>query len=283
MARINKIRYFDYTISPYRPCPQVLKEMKKSINFVNKYPSYGTQKLKEEIGKYCACSPHNVLISDGVDRLISLIAYSLLSEGDNVIILTPCFRWVYDVSRINGAETRLVNMHTGTDFILNEDSVLSNIDKNTKLIWITNPNNPTGKLIPKDKIDKIVDSTSAIVVIDETFHEYASNDPRVTIKKNVVQTLIIHEVSQLRFLLADRRKYRRQMVNRIYAMLSDYALKLFFVRRVKKDKLARALHLLGWLRAVPGRYNIVTAVPLSQVRHELRANLTNCPSNKNLD
>lgn len=163
---------FDFNESTVGPSPKVKKAL---IDFVtseriNTYP-HDYSLLHKKIAEYIGVAENNIRITDGADGAIEAIAFSCLEKDDEVIIPTPSFGMFYIPPAIQDAS--IIKPEYGKNMEFPTDAVLEKITNKTKLIIICNPNNPTGTLIKKEDIVRILDKAkNAFVMIDEVYGEF---------------------------------------------------------------------------------------------------------------
>lgn len=151
-------------LSVYRKA--LIAEMEK----VNFYPSPTKIKLRVKIAQYNKVKPENIIVTNGSDEAIELIAKVFISDQDEVVIPMPSYPCFTSVSKMMGA--KIVNVPLDTDFSLDEKKLIKAFTKKTKIIWIANPNNPTGNiLITQENLEKIIRKIRCIIVFDECYFE----------------------------------------------------------------------------------------------------------------
>jgi histidinol-phosphate aminotransferase len=150
---------------------QVYKRaIRDEINKVNLYPSPTKNKLKESIAKYNNVEVDSIIPTNGSDEALELIAKIFISEGDEVIMPVPSYPCFASVSQMMGA--KIVSVPLGKDFSLSMEKIARAVTKKTKVIWIANPNNPTGNVLVAQKdIEKLIKQVECIVVFDECYFE----------------------------------------------------------------------------------------------------------------
>ncbi len=138
----------------------------------NRYPDPMQLDLKDAISKIKGVPVENTFLGNGSDEAIDLLFRAFCNPGkDNAIVLPPTYG-MYEVSaNINDVEIRKVNLLP--DFQLDMEKIAESIDKNTKLIFICSPNNPTGNSINREDIETILANFKGIVVVDEAYINYA--------------------------------------------------------------------------------------------------------------
>lgn len=142
------------------------------------YPDGSAYYLKEKLSKKFKVDPKNILITNGGDDALALIAISYLTNQDEVILSEFSFVRYNDNSNIQGAKIIEVPMK---NFKINLDGMLDAINEKTKLIWLCNPNNPTGTLLEEDEIIEFIEKVpeNIIIVYDEAYGEFVENEKGV--------------------------------------------------------------------------------------------------------
>ncbi|MEM7037803.1 MAG: histidinol-phosphate transaminase, partial [Bacteroidota bacterium] len=141
---------------------------------LNRYPSPDQKQVRERLARLKGLSPENIFIGNGSDEIIDLAFRLFCRPGiDSALNFSPTYG-MYRVSAAINAVT-LRELPLTADFDLPEDapeqiSALPNL----KLIFICSPNNPTGNLLSSDIILRILQNTSALVIVDEAYIDFAS-------------------------------------------------------------------------------------------------------------
>jgi histidinol-phosphate aminotransferase len=161
-----------------------LIQSKNIRDYIKKYPEFITRDLRLKLAKL-----HNVpdedwiLFSAGLDQMISIIASSFLELNDRIMVNSPSFYLFEEYSKRMGAIAIYLKLKEEDGFRWTTETfdeyrgILKKL--NPKLIWIANPNNPTGVPYQKELIDYIVDEAAnyfAFVVVDEAYGEYTDPD-----------------------------------------------------------------------------------------------------------
>ena len=138
----------------------------------NRYPDPMAYDVKMELSNIKGVPARNIFVGNGSDEAIDILFRSFCNPGvDNVIIVPPTYG-MYEVSaNINDVQLKRVNLTA--DYQLNLEGIAEAIDKNTKLIFICSPNNPTGNSINREDIETILANFEGIVVIDEAYINYS--------------------------------------------------------------------------------------------------------------
>ncbi len=138
----------------------------------NRYPDPMQYNVKKRLSEIKGVPVRNIFLGNGSDEAIDILFRSFCNPGvDNVILVPPTYG-MYEVSaNINDVETRKVSLTE--DFQLNVEGISEAIDKNTKLIFICSPNNPTGNSINRDDIETLLANFNGLVVVDEAYINFS--------------------------------------------------------------------------------------------------------------
>lgn len=149
---------------------------------INRYPDSDTEILRKEISKYIKVNPKNIVIGNGSSEIIELAMKTFIDRDDKILSFVPTFS-MYSIYAsiyggefigIDGQDICIETKEMRDDFSLDIDILIEKAKEiNPKLILICNPNNPTGYLISKDRIKKLLENVDSIVVVDEAYIEFA--------------------------------------------------------------------------------------------------------------
>ncbi|MEE9500313.1 MAG: histidinol-phosphate transaminase [Candidatus Omnitrophota bacterium] len=156
------------------PAPAALRAAKRALLTVNRYPDGGCFYLKKALARRLAVRPENIIVGNGSDEIIILALRAFLKRGEEVVIAKPTFLIYELASRIAGAKIKFAPLK---DFRYDIPGMARLISGKTKLIFIANPDNPTGTYVTKKEIDFLVSSapTHTILYFDEAYFEFAKN------------------------------------------------------------------------------------------------------------
>ncbi|KKR32017.1 MAG: Histidinol-phosphate aminotransferase [Candidatus Gottesmanbacteria bacterium GW2011_GWC2_39_8] len=158
------------------------KAIVNEIDKINLYPSPTKLKLREKIARYNKVRSDNVLVTNGSDEALELIAKVFIEENDEVITAIPSFPVYLSVSVMMGA--KIISVPLNSNFELDIDKLLRRVNSKTKIIWIANPNNPTGNiLLSIVQIKRILEKIECILVIDECYFELTNISAKKLIKR----------------------------------------------------------------------------------------------------
>lgn len=138
----------------------------------NRYPDPFQQKLKDKLAKVKGVPSQNIFIGNGSDEAIDLLIRAFCRPGKDSILVLPPTYGMYEVSaNINDVGVKKVNLDP--DFQLDLDQISEAIDKNTKIIFICSPNNPTGNSIFREDVETLLTNFNGLVVVDEAYINYS--------------------------------------------------------------------------------------------------------------
>jgi histidinol-phosphate aminotransferase len=140
----------------------------------NRYPDPYQHELKTAISEIKQIPKENILLGNGSDEVLDLIFRAFCEPKEDEIITMPPTYGMYQVLA-NLNDIKAVNVPLKEEFQIDVSSVLSSINKHTKLIFICSPNNPSGNLLQINDIKTILDEFSGLVVIDEAYIDFAAN------------------------------------------------------------------------------------------------------------
>lgn len=138
-------------------------------------PHRGDDKLREAIvADQPELSVEHVLITPGAAGALFFIATTLLQSGDHMVVIRPNYATNIETPRAIGCDISFIDLCFEEGFQLNTEAVRDALQPNTKLISITTPHNPTGKIIPRAAIEQLLDfakSAGIRLLVDETYRE----------------------------------------------------------------------------------------------------------------
>ncbi|MDO9629832.1 MAG: histidinol-phosphate transaminase [Acholeplasmataceae bacterium] len=140
---------------------------------INLYPDNQATALRTEIGKYIGVNPEMIIEGNGSSELLELLVKTYVDKNEVILSFEPSFSMYPIYSQIYS--TSYIAVPSNKDFSLNLDLMIEYAKKyNPKLIFICTPNNPTGYLIPKEEIIKLLNQTNALVAVDEAYMEFTN-------------------------------------------------------------------------------------------------------------
>ena len=166
--------------NPLGCSPKAVRAIIEWTKDIALYPDGNCTELRNALASRFSLSPSRFLFGAGTDQILEIIAQTYINSGDNTIMGWPSFSRYEAVTRIMDGTAIKVTL-TG-DYRLDLKAFLDAIDDKTRIIWICNPNNPTGTIITEQEqrefLKRVPDNL--LVVLDEAYHEYVqdANYPR---------------------------------------------------------------------------------------------------------
>lgn len=156
------------------PSPQVISAIVKATRDLNRYPDSSCFYLKRALAKRFRLSPSNFIIGNGSDEIITFAMRTFIKKGEEVVIAKPTFLIYGIVARAENVKIRYVPLK---DYRYDLESMRKAITKRTKIIFIANPDNPTGTYVTKREVDRFISNLrrDIIVFFDEAYYEFAGD------------------------------------------------------------------------------------------------------------
>lgn len=166
--------------NPLGPSPLAKAAMREAIEVGQYYPDGGGWKLRKALAERHGLGLENVVLGNGSNEIIELLCHSFLNPAAELIAAEHAFVVYKLMATLFGAKYIEV---PDPDFVHDLDAMADAITENTRLVFIANPNNPTGTLVGEEAIDRFMDRLPdhVVAVFDEAYHEFLS-DPPNTIK-----------------------------------------------------------------------------------------------------
>ncbi len=166
---VESIIKLDANENPYGCSPRVNKAL-AACSYLNIYPDDGQTRLRKLLGEYTGIDARHIVAGGGSNQLIDLVLRLFITEGDEVINCVPTFG-IYSFSTVlcGGA---LVEVPRDENFAVNVGAVKAAINKKTKMVFLANPNSPTGNTTSQKDILEILD-TGVPVLVDEAYYEFS--------------------------------------------------------------------------------------------------------------
>jgi len=160
--------------NPLGPSPRVMRDLPSQLAQLARYPDGGCFHLKEALGKRFEVDPSMITIGNGSNDVLEILGRLFLRPGTNAVVSEHSFVVYGLVTLAQGAEVREV---PARDFGQDLNATLSVIDDNTRLVFIANPNNPTGTWVKSAELERFLDAvpSDVLVVLDEAYFEYVSD------------------------------------------------------------------------------------------------------------
>ena len=162
--------------NPLGPSPRAVKAIHAALESAQLYPDGGGFYLRDALAVKLGFARENIILGNGSNEIIEFLAHAFLSPGDEIVTSEHAFIAYKIIATLFGARTVEAR---APNFQPDLNAVLEGITPKTRIVFIVNPNNPTGALISQDKIDNFMSRVpeNIIVVFDEAYFEFLDRPP----------------------------------------------------------------------------------------------------------
>ncbi|MBS1704313.1 MAG: histidinol-phosphate transaminase [Armatimonadetes bacterium] len=165
--------------NPLGPSPKAVEAVKRAAEEMHLYPDAGAYQLKERLSQHLDLPPEQIMVGNGSDELIHMLGSIFLSgPEDNIVVGDPSFVRYDAAAQLS--DSQLIKVPVTSNLKLDLSAMAKAATEHTKLVWIANPNNPTGTLVSKLEVDELLTKLPAqtVVVLDEAYFEFASDQAK---------------------------------------------------------------------------------------------------------
>ncbi|HON06776.1 MAG TPA: aminotransferase class I/II-fold pyridoxal phosphate-dependent enzyme, partial [Verrucomicrobiota bacterium] len=177
--------------NPLGPSPLALAAMKKAVKKVHLYPDGNSYYLKNKLAEKLSISVENIILGNGSNEIIEFVGHILINLDVDVIVSQYCFAIYPIVTKMFGGNVITVPAKNyGHDL----KAMRNSITPKTRVIFVTNPNNPTGTMATKDELIELIETVppSVLLVLDEAYIEFLDNPlDTVSYVKNGKENLLL--------------------------------------------------------------------------------------------
>ncbi len=185
--------------SPFETVPEILSKISDKIAAINlnRYPDPECSELIKIISERLNFPPNGILIGNGSDELIQMLIETVTGKSGIVMVPSPTFSMYRLTSLI--LDNKVIETELDENFELDTEDIIRKIEEyDPDLLFFASPNNPTGNAFSTDKIMRVVEATSAVVVVDEAYFDYYGETviPLINKYKNLV---VLRTLSKIGF------------------------------------------------------------------------------------
>lgn len=157
--------------TPLGPSPKAIEAYRNAGGHLQDYPDGAATELRETIGRTYGLDPARIVCGAGSDDLLNLLARAYLADGDEAIHTTHGFL-VYPIATLGAGAKPVVAPEK--NFTADIDAILKAVTSKTKIVFLANPNNPTGTYVPFDEVKRLHRSlpSHVLLVLDAAYAEY---------------------------------------------------------------------------------------------------------------
>jgi len=156
------------------PSPKALDARRKNLKKVNRYPDACSFYLKRGLAAFLEVKEENLVIGNGSDEIIVLATKAFVEKGDEVVMARPTFL-IYEIAaQIQDARIKFVPLTKALKYDLK--AIASAVTANTKLVFIANPDNPTGTYVTRQELEDFLNAvpSDTMIFLDEAYFEFAN-------------------------------------------------------------------------------------------------------------
>ncbi len=161
--------------NPFGSSPKVAEAIRAMAEQTAVYPDGYAADLRERVAKKLGVKENQLIFGNGSDEIIQFLCRAFLTPETNTVTAHPTFSQYKLNATIEGAEIREVEGANGTHDL---EAMLKAIDDNTRIVWVCNPNNPSGTYVSKEAFISFLQQvpSDVLVVSDEAYYEYVTAD-----------------------------------------------------------------------------------------------------------
>ena len=188
------------------PSPKAIEAFTAVASHLADYPEGSSRALRQAIGRTYGLDPERILCGAGSDEILGLLAHTYLGPGDEAILTAHGFL-VYPIATMANGATPIIAPET--ELTADVDAILGCVTPRTKLVWLANPNNPTGTYIPFDEVKRLREGlpSHVLLVLDAAYSDFVSrNDYQsgIELVSTTDNTVMTHTFSKIHGLAALR-------------------------------------------------------------------------------
>jgi histidinol-phosphate aminotransferase len=168
-SRLFRLNNNENPLGPPRPARKVIDSFPPPEASV--YPSGDAYHLRRKLAHNLGLHPDQFLVGNGANEVIGFVIKAFCREGDNIVTADKTFAVYEWVAKFSGFEARLAPL---VDYTFHEDTIFQLMDDRTKIVFLCNPNNPTGTYWSENRLRRFLDRIGGrrIVVVDEAYFEF---------------------------------------------------------------------------------------------------------------
>ncbi|MEW6160839.1 MAG: histidinol-phosphate transaminase [Verrucomicrobiota bacterium] len=161
--------------NPLGPSPLALQAIRKALDQLHLYPDGNAFYLKRQLAEKLGLEPHHLILGNGSNEIIEFIGHALLDSNSDVVASQYCFAVYPIVTRLFGA--RLISV-PAREYGHDLPAMLRAVTPNTRIVFVANPNNPTGTLAPRQQVIDLVNNIppNVLLAMDEAYIDFL-DDP----------------------------------------------------------------------------------------------------------
>ena len=214
--------------NPYGPSERVLNAIKDSFNDACRYPYEFVLELQKKLADKHGVAPESIVITGGSNEALRVTGLAISNKGGNIVAAKPTYLALMSYAEAWGGKIKWVPVDSDMGYDLKK--IKENIDQNTKMVFVANPNNPTGTLLDKNSLSSFCEDTTdeTLVFCDEAYYDYInesdypSMDYLVRENKNIIISRTFSKVYGLAGLRIGYLVLKPELADQLYGDYSPY-------------------------------------------------------------
>ena len=164
--------------NPWGPSPKAVAAIAATLENLHRYPDGSSYSLTRAVARWIGSAPEEIVLGNGSNEMIEFLVKAFVGTGDTVITSHPSFLMYQKFVQVRGGVNTVIPLKEMRHDL---DAITSAVTDRTRLIFLDNPNNPTGTLISKERFNSFLVTLpeSVIVVLDEAYVDFVDPDKRI--------------------------------------------------------------------------------------------------------
>lgn len=287
---VESVVKLDANENNYGPSPKVARALKE-FNAYHIYPDAAQTELRQLLAEYTGMPAEQIVAGSGSDQLIDLLVKLFAGPGDEIINMVPSFAMYRFYADLNGAT--VVEVPRDADFHIDVAAIQKAVTPKTKLIFLANPNNPTGTITSREDILALA-QTGLPLVVDEAYYEFTgeSSIPMMAGYPNIMVLRTFSKWAGLAGLRVGYGVFPLRIANYLHGIRDPYNVNVaalaavrasfqdmgYLMRNVKKiiaerERLFKEFKCIEWLKPYPSASNFILCDVLKGKAKDLQQKL----------
>lgn len=167
--------------NPWGPSPAAVKAIADCLSGLHRYPDGSSYYLTRALAEWVEADPEEIVLGNGSNEMIEFLVKAFVTPGDEVITSHPSFLMYQKFVQVRGGENLVIELK---DLQHDLEAISAAVTDKTRLIFLDNPNNPTGTYIGQEVFDSFLQSLpeTVIVVLDEAYIDFVDPAERINVK-----------------------------------------------------------------------------------------------------
>lgn len=162
--------------NPLGPSPRAVEAVTRAAGGIALYPDGSAYRLRRALARFHGVDPDAIILGNGSNEIVQMVSLAVLNPGDEAIMPVPSFPRYQPLARLMDA--RPLEIALTDDFRVDLEAMAAHLGPRTKLVYICNPNNPTGTINTRQEVDRFLKRVprETLVVFDEAYFEFVEDE-----------------------------------------------------------------------------------------------------------